>query len=418
MANVLFLVHRMPWPPDKGDKARSHHMLRQFAEKHRVFLGTFVDDPADTQHEPAVRALCADAHFVPLHRQRARLASLRGLLQGQPLTLPYYHDSGLADWVHHTLANHTIDAAVVFSSCMAQYSSAVAPAKVLVDMVDVDSAKWTEYAHRHRWPLSWVYRREGRRLLAWERAVAGSANHTFFATEKEAQFFSRLAPECAGRVSGMNSGVDAEFFEPRADRPSPFRADEQALVFTGVMDYWPNVDAVLWFAKDVLPALRNRYPRLRFYVVGRNPTPAVLALQSDAVTVTSAVPDVRPYIQHGQVVVAPLRLARGIQNKVLEAMAMGRPVVAAQSCVQALDVKPGQEIIAAQDGTDYVTAISSLLDDTQAASTLGAAARVRVMQSYGWRAQIGLIEARLDSVLAARQQPQAQRPSAAAPCLP
>lgn len=403
MANILFLVHRMPWPPDKGDKARSHHMLRQFAEKHRVFLGTFVDDPADAQHEPAVRAQCADAYFAPLQRRRARLASLRGLLQGQPLTLPYYQDAGLADWVRRTQTNHAIDAAVVFSSCMAQYSRAVDPARVLVDMVDVDSAKWTEYARRHPWPLSWVYRREGRLLLAWERTVAGSASHTYLATEKEAQFFARLAPECAGRVSGMNSGVDAEFFEPRPDRPSPFRADEQALVFTGVMDYWPNVDAVLWFAKDVLPALRNRYPRLRFYVVGRNPTPTVLALHSDAVTVTSAVPDVRPYIQHGQVVVAPLRLARGIQNKVLEAMAMARPVVTATDCAGAIaSAQVPSELRSAAGADDYVQAIHAWLTDPAAASAVGAAGRERVLHDYSWPAQLAAIDRHLNQLGSAR----------------
>lgn len=398
MADILYLVHRMPYPPNKGDKVRSYHLLKHLCRSHRVHLGTFIDDPEDLAHLPSVQAMCASVHASRLHPRAARLASLRGLLSGEPLTLPYYRDRSLTAWVADTAARQRIDATVVFSSSMAQYAAAVDPRSVLLDFVDVDSAKWSDYASQHRWPLSWLYRREGARLLDYERRCARQARHSFFATEKEAALFLAKAAESTGRVSAMNNGVDAEFFSPSAAHANPYATGELAVVFTGAMDYWPNIDAVCWFAQEALPQLRARWPALRFHIVGRNPAAAVQALRSDAVAVTGTVPDVRPYLQHAAVVVAPLRLARGIQNKVLEAMAMGRPVVAADECVQALSASPGQEIIAARSTADFVAAVSALLEDPGHAQSVGVAGRGRVLASYDWAAHLAVIDVHLAAI--------------------
>ncbi len=398
MANLLFLVHRMPYPPDKGDKVRSYHLLKHLVAHHRVFVGTFLDDPADEVHVDSLRALCAGLHVERLNPRRARIASLAGLATRDALSLHYYRDGGMRRWVEHTLATESIDQAIVFSSSMAQYAEHQPGLPMLVDFVDVDSAKWADYAGRHRAPMSWLYRREGRQLLAYERAVAARADRSFFATDKEVELFLGLAPECAGRVEALGNGVDAEFFSFVADRVSPFLAGEIPLVFTGAMDYWPNVDAVTWFATEVLPRLRQQRPNVRFHIVGRSPTPAVRALASEAVVVTGTVPDVRPYLQHAAVVVAPLRLARGIQNKILEAMAMERPVVAATACVQALTAEDGREILSASEPDDYLRCIDLLLRAPDRAATIGVAGRLRVQASYAWPAQL----ARLDPHLASR----------------
>src|SRR3989442_3205336 len=172
---------------------------------------------------------------------------------------------------------------------MAQYARAGTTRPTLVDFVDVDSAKWTDYAGKHRWPLSWLYRREGERLLAYERQVALRSTRSFFVTDKECELFRGLAPECAGVVETLSNGVDTSYFAPDPSRPSPFRADETALVFTGAMDYWPNVDAVTWFAREVMPELRRRWPTLRFHIVGRSPAPAVLSLAAEGINVTGTV---------------------------------------------------------------------------------------------------------------------------------
>jgi sugar transferase (PEP-CTERM/EpsH1 system associated) len=387
MANVLFLTHRLPYPPNKGDKVRSYHLLQHLARRHRVFLGTFVDDPDDLRHLGSVRALCADLHAPSLHPARSRVASLAGLLRGEPLTLSYYRDRSMCRWVDGLVARGQVDCALVFSSSMAQYAVGT-PAPLLVDFVDVDSAKWTDYASAHRWPMSWLYAREGRTLLRYERQVAIRADHSFFATDKEAAMFRALAPESAPKVAALGNGVDADYFAPDPGRPSPFPAQEHAIVFTGAMDYWPNVDAVTWFVREMLPRLRERWPSLCFHIVGRSPTAAVRELASDTVRVTGTVPDVRPYLQHASVVVAPLRLARGIQNKVLEAMAMARPVVAAADCVEAIDCNPGAHLLSAREADDYVREIDALLQHPAQAAKVGAAGRVQVVAVYGWDARL------------------------------
>lgn len=395
MANLLFLVHRLPYPPNKGDKVRSYHLLRHLVARHRVFLGTFVDDPDDETHVDTVRAMCAGSHIVRLSPARARLRSLGALWRGHPLTLDYYRDSGFAQWVDGILAREHIDAAIIFSSSMAQYVEHRVGLPMFVDFVDVDSAKWTQYAAMHRWPMSWLYRREGARLLAYERSIAARSTRAFFVTEKETALFRSLAPECAAACEPMGNGVDADYFAPDPARASPFAPGEKTVVFTGAMDYAPNVDAVAWFASEMLPRLRARWPALRFHIVGRSPTPAVRALAGEAVHVTGTVPDVRPYLQHAGVVVAPLRLARGIQNKVLEAMAMGRPVVAARECTDALTAQPGRELLAAATADDYVRAIDGLLAAPAHADAIGRGGRSRVLADYVWEAHLGAFERHL-----------------------
>jgi sugar transferase (PEP-CTERM/EpsH1 system associated) len=326
------------------------------------------------------------------------LRSLRGLLSGEALSLPYYRDAGLSAWVEAACAKERLDAAVVFSSVMADYIPDMKSMPTLVDFVDMDSAKWRQYATTHRWPLSWLYRREGERLLAFEREVAARAKHSFFVTDAECDLFRGAAPECMDRIDAMSNGVDAEYFSPEHDLPLPYRVGEIPIVFTGAMDYWPNVDAAVWFAGEILPRLRQRNPSIRFYIVGRSPDPAVQALAGDGVVVTGTVDDVRPYLAHAAVVVAPLRIARGIQNKVLEAMAMARPVVASDACAGPIAAELGSELLAADTADDYVAQIESLLADPMHADTIGMTARRRVLASYSWGAHLALIDRYLEAI--------------------
>lgn len=396
MSNLLFLVHRLPYPPNKGDKVRSFHLLKHLAAKHRVFLGTFVDDPQDEVHVGDVRQYCADLQALRLTPHLARLASLRGLLSKQALSVCYYGDTGLQDWVDRTLRQQRIDAAVVFSSVMARFIRDVPQLRKLVDFVDVDSLKWSQYAANHRWPMSWIYRREGRFLLAFERSLAIQADRSFFVTQAEVERFCALAPECSDKVEAMCNGVDSDYFSPEHRFPSPFGTQELPLVFTGAMDYWPNIDAVTWFAQQALPSLRRMWPAARFYIVGRNPSAAVKALAGEHIVVTGTVPDVRPYLQHSAVVVAPLRLARGVQNKILEAMAMGVPVVASQECASAIDALPERDLLIAGTISQFVQQIHSILQETGRAKTVGAAARRQVLAHYSWDAHLSCIDRYLD----------------------
>jgi sugar transferase (PEP-CTERM/EpsH1 system associated) len=395
MENLLLLVHRIPFPPNKGDKIRSYHLLRHLAARYRVHLGTFVDDPDDWQYVEQVRALCAGSHFARLDPKLARVRSLGALLSGRALSFDYYRDAGMQAWVENAMREQKIDRVVVFSSTMAQYIEGYANARRVIDYCDVDSDKWRQYAEQKRWPMSWLYAREARALLAYERQVARNCDAALFATEPEAQLFKSLAPESEAKIGHFNNGVDTDYFSPARPYANPFADGERALVFTGAMDYWPNVDAVEWFAAEVFPKLAARFADLRFYIVGARPTPAVQALgKLPGVIVTGTVPDVRPYLAHAAVSVAPLRVARGVQNKVLEAMAMALPVVVSPQALEGIDASPGAEVLLADGAEAFAQAVTRVLGEDDLA--LRARARERVERLYSWPSNLAKIETRLE----------------------
>ena len=396
MEPLLFLCHRLPYPPNKGDKVRSCHFLKHLARRYRVFLGTFVDDPADWQHVESVKALCADVHVELFSPRARRVGSTTGFLTGEALTLPYFRSRRLRAWVQATTRREGITRAFAYSSPMAQYLADVPHVRRFIDFVDLDSAKWGDYARTRRWPVSALYAREARRLLCFEKEVARGAEAVILVTEGEAQLFRKEAPESAGRIMSIRNGVDSEYFSPAHDFESPFATGEPALVFTGAMDYWPNVDAVVWFAREVLPEIRRRDPAVRFYVVGMNPDAAVRALGNDsAIIVTGRVTDVRPYLQHARVVVAPLRVARGIQNKVLEAMAMAKPVVLTPGTAAALSARPGIELEVAAEAPGFAAKVLAAMDPARG-ERMGMLARARVLADYAWPASFGLLDELLE----------------------
>jgi sugar transferase (PEP-CTERM/EpsH1 system associated) len=381
--NLLLLTHRIPYPPNKGDKIRSYHLLKHLARHYRVHLGTFVDDADDWQHVPKVQAMCASSHFAKLSPFLARLRSLGALLSNRTLSLDYYRDHGLRDWVADVVQANRIDRILVFSSAMAQYAEAYPGACRVVDFVDVDSDKWRQYADKKSWPMSWLYRHEARQLLRYERKVARQCNASLFVSQPEADLFRQLAPESSGKIAHFNNGVDTDYFSPARDYPTPYPAGKQAIVFTGAMDYWPNIDAVQWFAHDILPSLLRDNPSLLFYIVGARPAAEVQQLQSlPGVCVTGTVPDVRPYVAHAALSVAPLRVARGVQNKVLEAMSMEKTVVVSAQALEGIHAEPGRELLLANDAGQFIRCISEVL--AAPVPTLGKNARAKVEALYGW----------------------------------
>ena len=395
MEDLLLLIHRIPYPPNKGDKIRSYHLLKHLAQHYRVHLATFVDDEDDWQHVPTVQALCASSHFGKLNPLTGKLRSLAALASTRSLSFDYYRSGEMQAWVDQTMAARKINRVLVFSSPMAQYAEAYSSARRVVDFCDVDSDKWRQYAGQKPWPMSWLYRREADTLLAYERHVAATCDASLFVSDPEAQLFRTLAPESAAKIGWFNNGVDTDYFSPERAYERPYAAGERPLVFTGAMDYWPNIDAVQWFATDIFPALLAAHPALRFYIVGARPTAAVTALgQLPGVIVTGTVPDVRPYIHHAEVTVAPLRIARGIQNKVLEAMAMARPMVVSPQALEGIDAAPGSELLLADGAAAFIATLASLLANPNPA--LGGAARSKVERQYSWPSNLARIEARLE----------------------
>ncbi len=388
MRDLLFLSHRIPYPPDKGEKIRAWHCLLRLARTHRIHLGCFLDDPADRVHLETLRAHCADLRVVDIDRRRQTLLSVPRARPGRPLTLGYFADAGLRAWVQAKIAGG-IDRAFVHCSAMAPYLMGAAGVSRVLDMVDVDSAKWADYAAGAAWPARAVWAREARTLLAFERAAARDFDRALFVSAAEAEAFRRLAPEVAGRIGAIDNGVDLDKFSPAHRFAAPLPDAAPYAVFTGTMDYWPNVDAVVWFADAVLPALRAR--GVGFVVAGANPAPAVRKLaERPGIVVTGRVADVRPYVAHAALAVAPLRIARGTQNKILEAMAMARPVLATPQAFAGLRAVPGRDLLVGADAAALATLAAEVLDGRHPG--LGAAGRAAVERDYAWEATLAPLD--------------------------
>jgi sugar transferase (PEP-CTERM/EpsH1 system associated) len=392
MQDLLYLTHRIPYPPNKGDKIRSFHLLQHLSKRYRIYLGTFIDDEKDWQYVDAVKNYCQDVCIVKLNPLTARIKSLLALFGNDPLTLAYYRNAKLKQWVEEVIRNESVQDTVVFSAAMAQYVDHLSHGRRIIDFVDVDSDKWRQYALSKPWPFSWVYRRESSSLLDYERQVAEKFDSATFVSEKEADLFRQLAPTAAHKITFFNNGVDTEFFSPMRHYPSPYPAGVKVLVFTGAMDYWANVDAVDWFARLVFPKIQARLPGVVFYIVGARPSKAVRVLANlPGISVTGAVKDIRPYLMHASVAVAPLRIARGIQNKVLEAMAMQKPVVASKQAMEGINAVPEKELMVAEDAEEFVEQTLSLLMHDRH-MFMGQAARIRVMRDYDWSNNLSRID--------------------------
>ncbi|MBD9357772.1 TIGR03087 family PEP-CTERM/XrtA system glycosyltransferase [Methylomonas albis] len=380
---LLYLVHRIPYPPNKGDKIRSFHFLQALSAEYQIFLGTFVDDPDDREFVDALKTFCQDACCIDLNPRLGKIMSLLGLLSGEALSLPYYRNQQLQEWVDKTIREQSIERVMIFSSPMAQYVDKYTNLHRLADFVDVDSDKWRQYALSKHWPASWIYRREAEKLLAYEQRIAALADATIFVSEQEAGLFKALAPESAAKISFVNNGVDTDRFDPELLWETPFPAVRQAIVFTGAMDYWANVDAVKWFAEQVFPIIRSALPDVHFYIVGSKPAREVLQLAENdpGVMVTGRVEDVRPYVAHADVVVAPLRIARGIQNKVLEAMAMAKPIVATTAAMEGIPGGADLQVAIADSAEDFASLVLRFLE--QRIELVGANRRY-VESDFSW----------------------------------
>ncbi|MGY2732489.1 TIGR03087 family PEP-CTERM/XrtA system glycosyltransferase [Sphingomonas sp. UYP23] len=387
MGDILFLGHRVPYPPDRGDKIRGFHILKYLSARKRVHLIAFADDPRDLAAKAPAEMT---GHASVIWRAKSRLrASIEALLTRKPISLTAFDSSAVRGAVEALLACEPIDTIYVFSSQMAQYLPARPRQKVIMDFVDMDSAKFAAYASAGRGPMAWVMRREAHLLFEYERAIAARADASLFVSEAEAELFRERSG--AERVHVVENGIDTAVFAPNA----PFGqvdAIDALIVFTGQMDYRPNIEAVSWFAETIFPQIRVCFPQAQFAIVGRAPSEAVKALaRQPGVIVTGEVADVRGWLAAAAVVVAPLKLARGIQNKVLEAMAMARPVVASRAAAEGID--HADTLRVGETAGEIADAVIALLDDPAAAAQLGRAGRARVQARYSWDARLSPLDA-------------------------
>lgn len=398
MGDILFLSQRIPYPPDKGDKIRSWRALLHLAQRNRIHLGTFIDDPVDNAHIPVMENMCESVHIARLNPLAARIKSLKALATGAPLSLPYFHDKTLAAWITQTLETNDIDAVFVFSSAMAQYVLNLPrpPRRFLMDFVDVDSEKFRQYAGERGFISKVVYGREAKKLLAFDRQVAAHADASFFVSEAEANLFRSLAPETSERTFGLSNGIDTDYFDPAlVTTPKSDLTDfgpGQNIIFTGRMDYKPNVDAVCWFSEKILPGILVQKPDTRFIIAGAAPAPAVTALASNpAVRVTGRVEDMRPWLAHADIAVAPMAIGRGIQNKVLEAAAMARPVLTTPEGLEGIDLEPDTHLYVTKGAEGFTSKTLDILAASDTAD-IGLAARAYLKDHYSWAARMALLD--------------------------
>jgi sugar transferase (PEP-CTERM/EpsH1 system associated) len=393
MGDILFLGHRVPYPPDRGDKIRGYHTLKFLSERKRVHLIAFADDTRDMKRKNGLAKFTGNRSIIWRSKPRA-IAAIEALLGHKPVSLTAFDNKPLREAVDNILARHSIDTIYVFSSQMAQYLPARPRQRVIMDFCDMDSAKFAAYAKSSTGATAWFMRREARLMLSHERAVAGRADASLFVSEAEATLFrSKTGAE---RVHVVENGIDTEYFDPTAQFK---RIDTTGalIVFTGQMDYRPNIEAVTWFVESILPHIRIRHPNARFAIVGRAPTDEVKALaKQPGVIVTGEVKDVRGWVAAASVVVAPLKLARGVQNKVLEAMAMARPVVASTAAAEGID-HAGTLRVGGTVG-EIAEEVIAVLNDPAGAAAMGREARSQVQRRYSWEACL----APLDAILGIR----------------
>jgi sugar transferase (PEP-CTERM/EpsH1 system associated) len=395
---ILYLCHRIPYPPDKGDKIRAFHEIRALSRRHRVHLLTLAD--GEVPDLGPLAEMCERMEVFPLPRSAAYARAALGLVRPQPLTLSFFESAELQARVAELARSESFDLVVAYSSAMAPYVEPFEGVPAVLDMVDVDSAKWAQYSRFASLVMRPVYALEARRLQAYEASLSGRFERIVLATGNETRLLKGFAPEA--KAATIPNGVDLDFFRPM-DLP---KIPHPALVFTGQMDYFANIDGVAHFSRNVMPRLRRRFPDLEFLIVGRSPAPAVRALSElPGVYVTGAVGDVRPFLERAWAFVAPLRIAQGVQNKVLEAMSMNLPVVCTDRVLAGLSeggFRHGRDLLAAADDDGLEACLTSVLEDARMRADLAECARQRLAVSYRWNTNMDHFEEVLAAAAAHR----------------
>jgi sugar transferase (PEP-CTERM/EpsH1 system associated) len=384
---LLYVAHRVPYPPDKGDRIRVYHLLRHLAEQADVYLACLADEPVSDETRAALEGLCVRVAVVPLGRWSRWLWALATAGTGRSISEGAFHSRALRRLIRRWAQEVPFHAVLASASSVAPYLrvGGLSQVPAVVDLIDVDSQKWLDYAAAARGPRAWVYRLEGRRLRRRETMLPGWARAVTVVSDHEAALYRGFLP--GGPVHVVPNGVDQDYFRPEASGEG-----ENGCVFVGALDYRPNVDAACWFASEVWPAVHARHPAARLRLVGRRPVPEVCRLASVAgIDVIGQVPDVRPYVAAAAVTVAPLRIARGVQNKVLEAMAMGKPVVASPQALAGLGRSRDLPALRVESPWDWVASLSALLEDEDQRRRLGAAGRRYVELHHHWGTCLGAI---------------------------
>lgn len=403
---ILYIAHRIPYPPNKGDKIRTFNEIKYLSSENEVHLITLADDPNDIKHTDSLKKYCKKVSVTRLNKLSAKVRSMIALVKNIPLTVGYFYLKDVQKIVDSWLAANQYDAIICFSSPMAEYvfkSSAKRDNNhvLIMDYCDVDSQKWDQYTQQSRFPLNMVYQIEKNRLFEYEKIINQRFDHSVFVSQIEANLFKSIYPS-AQHVKAISNGVDFNYFSPNSafERVQLKEQDEQkVLVFTGAMDYYANIDGVVWFCHEIFPIIKNEFPDIFFYIVGSNPTKKVKELESiQGVKVTGFVDDIRPYYHYSDVFVAPLRIAAGVQNKVLEAMSMEKPVVTTIKAFDGIQGQPREHAIVEDNPEQFANAVINLLVKKIDREQLSKNAREFVINNYNWHTNMNKLKTLCASV--------------------
>lgn len=395
---VLFLTHRVPFPPDKGDRIRSYNLLRYLSERATVSLGCLGDEPWTEETVGVIDGLTEASCIAPVGLSRKFYGAL-SLLSGRSITEGWFYSRRLARWIDKVCCAQPFDAVVCFCSGMVAYTNrpGLRRTPLIMDLVDVDSEKWLQFSRSGSGPKSWLLGVEGRRLRRLEQQVGDRAAVVTLVSREEADLYRQFAP--AANTVAVGNGVDFSFFQ----RPKVVSRQPHSAVFLGALDYRPNVDGIRWFCREVWPSVRSRYPSATLQIVGRRPTSSVRALADVAgVSVHADVPDVRPYLFAATVAIAPLEVARGVQNKVLEAMACETPVVASTQALEGISAAAGRDALSADTPDEWLRSLGMIFDDATLADRLSQAGRTHVETHFDWNARLAPFGDFLECGLTAR----------------
>jgi sugar transferase (PEP-CTERM/EpsH1 system associated) len=391
---ILYLCHRFPFPPKRGGKIRPFNMIKHLHATHEVTVASIARSPEEAEEGRGLAEYCARYEMAVVHNPIQIARMIARLPTAAPSSVGYFHSPELARRIDRLLTTEDFDLIFVHCSSVAHYVRHVKSIPKILDFGDMDSQKWLEYARYKPFPLSLGYRLEGVKLAAEERRLARAFDLCTATTRAEWETLESYATGAS--TDWFPNGVDSKYFVP-ADEDY----DSDTISFIGRMDYYPNQACMIDFCQNVFPLIRARRPAARLLIVGADPIAVVQKLGELAgVTVTGSVPDVRPYLRRSAVMVAPLTIARGTQNKILEAMAAGVPVVTSTVAAGGVDAIAGPHLLVADGAEDVAAATLSLMENPERRAQIARAARGRVLSNHAWdrsmRRLDGIIERCVD----------------------
>ena len=394
MLKILYVCHRFPFPPKRGGKIRPFNMIKHLAGEHEVTVASIARSPEEAREGSGIAPFCA--HYVA--------AQVNGLIQSArmiarlptptPSSMGYFYSIALKRSIAELIARTQFDLIFVHCSSVAPYVASVPGIPKILDFGDMDSQKWLEYSRYKPFPLSLGYRLEGVKLQRMEKQLARQFDLCTATTRAE---WETLENYGLGVPSDwFPNGVDSEYFKPASAAYDP-----DTISFVGRMDYYPNQECMFEFCEKTMPLLRQHRPNIKLWIVGADPTPAVRKLgELPGVTVTGSVPDVRPYLHRSALMVAPLNIARGTQNKILEAMAAGVPSVVSRTAAGGVDAVAGEHLLVANTPQEYVQAIQCILDDDSERGRLAKAGRERMLSHHAWASSMRRLDGIIERCLA------------------